>query len=234
MVGARPVVGYRAFIGTFERQVELQVPGADVLGFHGSPSSYDDMILATTPHEELLRLLDGCDQPLLLGGHSHVQLVRVIEGRLLVNPGSIGLPFRGVPLGEPQPISPWAEYALVRIDNRRVAVDLRRTRYDVEGMLRYTTESGAPYAFGGRRRGRPTRGARRSAPAEGCFLEGALASDPSGAPVFRNDARASYAGRGDTTRVRRRSGDVVFARKASGRHASMKLARAAGMHRIPK
>lgn len=136
----------RAFIGTFEQQVELQVPGADVLGFHGSPSSYDDMILATTPHEELLRLLDGCDQPLLLCGHSHVQLVRVIEGRLLVNPGSIGLPFRGVPLGEPQPISPWAEYALVRIDNRRVAVDLRRTRYDVEGMLRYTIESGAPYA----------------------------------------------------------------------------------------
>jgi hypothetical protein len=40
------------------------------------------------------------------------------------------------------------------------------------------------------------------------------------APVFRNDARASpYTGRGDTTRVRRRSEDVEFARKASGRDA---------------
>jgi putative phosphoesterase len=136
----------RAFIGTFQQQVELQVGGADVLGFHGSPSSFDDMILATTPHEELLRLLGGCEQPLLLCGHSHVQLLRVVDGRLLVNPGSVGLPFCGVPLGEPQLISPWAEYALVRIDNGRVSVDLRRTRYDVEGMLQYTIETGAPYA----------------------------------------------------------------------------------------
>jgi len=136
----------RAFIGTFQQQVELQVGGADVLGFHGSPSSFDDMILATTPHEDLLHLLGGCEQPLLLCGHSHAQLLRVVEGRLLVNPGSVGLPFRGVPLGELQLISPWAEYALVRIDNRRVSVDLRRTRYDVEGMLQYTIETGAPYA----------------------------------------------------------------------------------------
>jgi putative phosphoesterase len=136
----------RAFIRSFVQQVELRVGAADVLGFHGSPSSYDDMILATTPHEELLRLLDGCEQPVLLCGHSHLQLVRVVEGRLLVNPGSVGLPFRGVPLGELQLISPWAEYALVRIHNGRVSIDLRRTRYDVERMLQDTIQSGVPHA----------------------------------------------------------------------------------------
>jgi hypothetical protein len=82
----------------------------------------------------------------MLGGHSHVQLVRVVEGRLLVNPGSVGLPFRGVPLGELQRMSPWAEYALVRIDHGRASVELRRTRYDVERMLQQTIESGAPHA----------------------------------------------------------------------------------------
>jgi putative phosphoesterase len=136
----------RAFMGTFQQRVELRLGGADILGFHGSPSSYDDMILATTPHETLVRMLDGCDQPLFLCGHSHVQLVRVIQGRLLVNPGSIGLPFRGVAAGEPQLISPWAEYALVHIDTARVSVDLRRTRYDVKRMLQHTIESGVPYA----------------------------------------------------------------------------------------
>lgn len=136
----------RAFVHTFQPQLELQLGDAQVLCFHGSPSSYDDTILATTPHHELLRLLEGYHQPLLLGGHSHVQLVRVVEGRLLVNPGSVGLPFRGVPLGETQFISPWAEYALVRIDGGRVSVDLRRTRYDVEGMLQQTIESRAPHA----------------------------------------------------------------------------------------
>ena len=138
--------GDRSFVRTFQPRVELQLGEAEVVCFHGSPSSYDDMILATTAHEELLRLLNDCHQPLLLGGHSHVQLVRVIEGSLLVNPGSVGLPFRGIPLGELQLISPWAEYAVVRVEGSQVSVDLRRTRYDVEAMLRQTIESGVPHA----------------------------------------------------------------------------------------
>jgi diadenosine tetraphosphatase ApaH/serine/threonine PP2A family protein phosphatase len=82
----------------------------------------------------------------MLAGHTHVQLARLVEGMLVVNPGSVGLPFRGLPLGELQAISPWAEHALVRIDDRRLSVDLRRTNYDVDGMLRRTIDSGAPHA----------------------------------------------------------------------------------------
>jgi diadenosine tetraphosphatase ApaH/serine/threonine PP2A family protein phosphatase len=82
----------------------------------------------------------------MLGGHTHVQLVRVVEGTLFVNPGSVGLPFRGLPLGRLQPISPWAEYALVRVDGERLSVDLRRAPYDVEEMLEHTIASGAPHA----------------------------------------------------------------------------------------
>jgi putative phosphoesterase len=136
----------RAFVRTFQPRVELQLGEVEVLCFHGSPSSYDDMILATTPHDELLHLLGGCHQPLMLGGHSHVQLVRVIEGRLLVNPGSVGLPFTGIPFGELQLISRWAEYALIRIGGDQLSVDLRRTRYNVDAMLRRTTKSGVPHA----------------------------------------------------------------------------------------
>ena len=72
------------------------------------------MILATTPHDELLGMLDGFEHQLMLAGQTHVQLARMIEGRLVVNPGSVGLPFRGVPFGELQLVSPWAEYALDR------------------------------------------------------------------------------------------------------------------------
>ena len=103
----------RAFLRTFVPQIELLVDGVRVLCFHGSPLSYNDVILATTPHNELLGMLEGFDHPLMLAGHTHVQLARVVDGRLVVNPGSVGLPFRGLPDGELQLISPWAEYALV-------------------------------------------------------------------------------------------------------------------------
>ena len=136
----------RAFLGTFVPQIELRVGGVRVLCFHGSPLSYDDMILSTTPHNELLGMLEGFDHPLMLAGHTHVQLARVVDGRLVVNPGSVGLPFRGLPDGELQLISPWAEYALVHIEDSRISVELRRTSYDVDGMLQHMIESGAPHA----------------------------------------------------------------------------------------
>ena len=135
-----------AFIRTFAPRVELELDGVPILCFHGSPSSYDDMILAATPHEDIVRMFAGLPHPVMVGGHSHVQLVRVVEGTLLVNPGSVGLPFRGIPLGQLQLISPWAEYALVRVDDGRVSVELRRTLYDVEEMLARTIESGVPHA----------------------------------------------------------------------------------------
>jgi putative phosphoesterase len=136
----------RAFMRTFLPRFELRFPDVSLLCFHGSPSSYDDMILATTPHEELLDLLTGFDAPLMLGGHTHVQLTRLIAGTLLVNPGSVGLPFRGVAPGEFQFISPWAEYALVRVDDGHLSVDHRRVAYDVENVLRRVIDAGAPHA----------------------------------------------------------------------------------------
>jgi putative phosphoesterase len=135
-----------AFMRTFAPRIELELDGVQVLCFHGSPGSNEEMVLATTPHDELLRMFAGFDHPLMLGGHTHVQLTRVVEGTLVINPGSVGLPFRGLPVGELQLISPWAEYALVRIEERRISVDLRRTSYDVEGMLRPTIDSGVPHA----------------------------------------------------------------------------------------
>jgi len=136
----------RAFVQTFVPRVELNLDGCPILCFHGSPASYEEMILATTPHEELLGMLNGFEHQLMLGGHTHVQLARMVEGRLVVNPGSVGLPFRGVPFGELQLISPWAEYALVDIENGRLSVGLRRAHYDVEEMLRLVIASGVPHA----------------------------------------------------------------------------------------
>jgi hypothetical protein len=66
----------------------------------------------------------GFEQPAMLAGHTRVQLARLIEGTLDLNPGSVGLPFRGFPLGELQLISPWAEYALVRLEDQRISVEL--------------------------------------------------------------------------------------------------------------
>jgi putative phosphoesterase len=130
----------RAFIETFVD--ELERPG--LIAFHGSPRSYEDFIYATTPDEELSQMLDGTRAPMLAGGHTHFAMVRHFDGTLLVNPGSVGLPF--AKQERVMRISPWAEYAIVDADEGHLSVDLRRTVFDVDSLLQLIRGSGMPHA----------------------------------------------------------------------------------------
>jgi predicted phosphodiesterase len=129
----------------FVPRLELDLDGVRGLFFHGSPRSYDDMIFATTPEDEVRPMLEGAAAPLLVGGHTHVQLLRRYEAGVIVNPGSVGLPFRDW-LPREVRIAPWAEYAVLTADDGRLHVDLRRTPFDVEALLDLCRQSGVPHA----------------------------------------------------------------------------------------
>src|SRR5262249_51251527 len=60
----------RAFIAQFQPTVTVPlVDERNLLCFHGSPASFDDIILPTTPEEEFLALLGGYAPRVLTGGH---------------------------------------------------------------------------------------------------------------------------------------------------------------------
>lgn len=134
------------YVLSFEPTVEVALGGgATLLAFHGSPRSFEDMILATTPDDEVERMLDGRCALVLAGGHTHFQLFRRYAESAIVNPGSVGLPFRRGQAGVMR-ISPWAEYGLVDYDGERLGVQLRRTPFDVDGFLALMLRSGMPHA----------------------------------------------------------------------------------------
>jgi predicted phosphodiesterase len=133
------------FAGGFVPTIELELDGFDALLFHGSPRSYDEWIFATTPDDELAEMFDARRPSLLVGGHTHLQLARRFDESLIVNPGSVGLPFRDW-WPKRVRIAPWAEYAVVEAGQGRLQVDLRRTPYDVSGYLRESRASGMPHA----------------------------------------------------------------------------------------
>lgn len=117
-----------------------------LLGFHGSPRSFDDVIAATTPSAALSKLFAGNRAALLAGGHTHVQLLRRYGEARLINPGSAGLP--GVGPGTPNlpahlPAA-WGEYAVIEASHGRQRVDLRRVRLNVERMLATARATGMP------------------------------------------------------------------------------------------
>jgi hypothetical protein len=137
---------HRRYVLGFDQTLEVDLgSGASLLGFHGSPRSFEDMILATTSDAELERMLDGHTALILAGGHTHFQLFRRFGESAVVNPGSVGLPFRRGEAGVMR-ISPWAEYGLVDYEEGRLAVELRRTAFDVESFLALMLQSGMPHA----------------------------------------------------------------------------------------
>jgi putative phosphoesterase len=141
-LSAEDLAVMRSFLPT----VELDLgDGATVLCFHGSPSSNTDGIYSVTPDETLAQFFGDASNPVMVCGHTHVQMLRRYDHTVVVNVGSVGLPFSD---WDPDAIriAPWAEYAILGYDEGRLRVDLRRTTYDVEALLRLSLESGMPHA----------------------------------------------------------------------------------------
>ena len=135
-----------SFCLTYQLQLDADQPEKRLLCFHGSPRSYDDLLLAVTPADELDLWLVGQSAPVMAGGHSHVQMMRRHRTIVLINAGSVGLPMAEMPFtGEPR-FLPHAEYALVEYQRGRLGVTLRQVAYNCEETKAAALAYGLPFA----------------------------------------------------------------------------------------
>jgi len=135
----------RAYIRTFQPTVTLDLGGVTLLCYHGSPGSFHDKIVATTPAEVLAPLVGASSALVLAGGHTHEPYVRRYLDKILINPGSVGLPFERRADGSVRH-PPWAEYALVTWAHGELQVELRRAVYASRALIAYTRGSQMPDA----------------------------------------------------------------------------------------
>jgi predicted phosphodiesterase len=116
-----------AFLRTFQPRLEIALDDScALLLFHGSPRSHSEDLLAATPPLDVDRLLAGFTATVLAGGHTHIQMLRQHRGMLLVNPGSVGMPFKEYVAGRAPTILAHAEYAVVEARDGVVMVSLHR------------------------------------------------------------------------------------------------------------
>jgi predicted phosphodiesterase len=120
-----------AFLCAFESRISMDLgPLTDALLFHGSPRSHMEDLLATTDPVELDLCLGDSTATVMAGGHTHIQMLRQHRGMLLVNPGSVGMPFKEFADGQAPQIMPYAEYAMIEETAGTVQVSLRRVVVD--------------------------------------------------------------------------------------------------------
>jgi putative phosphoesterase len=132
----------RAYLAALPPTLRLRIGDWTLLCFHGSPRSDVDALLAETPAAALELLLAGT--PAANGfacGHTHLQFFRPHRSRVLLNPGSVGLPLGSLaPTERGWPLPAWAEYALIEVVGGEVEVIFRRVPVDI-GPLATATEA---------------------------------------------------------------------------------------------
>jgi predicted phosphodiesterase len=101
--------------------------------FHGSPRSYQEGIGEWTCTEKLTEHFESIEEPLLVCAHTHRPLVREVGEGLIVNVGSVGLPFNG----------DWrAQYVIFTLKASGWDVEFRQVDYDRDAFLRAYETSG--------------------------------------------------------------------------------------------
>ncbi|PVX75607.1 metallophosphoesterase family protein [Paraburkholderia unamae] len=128
----------------------------DVLLVHGTPqddlSYFLETVMAsgcrTATHDEVRRRAADAEATLILCGHTHLQrTMKLADGRLIVNPGSVGLPA----YEDSQPFahrmeagSPHARYASVTRSPRGWEVEFRAVEYDWHAAADLAASNGRP------------------------------------------------------------------------------------------
>ncbi len=134
-----------ALLRSFRSTITLSLDDhASMLCFHGSPRSNIADIFPATPDNVLARMLAGHGALVMAGGHTHVPFVRRYRQALLLNPGSVGLPFEVTVEGTHH--LPWAEYAIVEHEAGRLSAELRRLPIDADRVAQAILQSGMPHA----------------------------------------------------------------------------------------
>lgn len=134
------------FISNFQPTVPIKLEDRlDLLCFHGSPASFDDIILPAAPEEEFQKFLGPYTGQILTGGHTHAQQIRRIGDLFFFNPGSIGFAFSQYQPDGQFHADPWAEYAILTARNGEVSVEFRRIPFDAEDLIRIYRNSGRPF-----------------------------------------------------------------------------------------
>lgn len=139
----------RQFIQGFQPTISIDLEaGRKLLCYHGSPDSFDDIILPDIAQVELLKFLGEQTADVLAGGHTHVQFMRRIgkDATFHFNPGSVGFAYSHHQPESTFHADPWAEYAVLSSDGERLALEFRRVPYDVGPLIQAYQSSRRPYA----------------------------------------------------------------------------------------
>jgi putative phosphoesterase len=98
-----------------------------IVAFHATPDNLFETVLPNSEDETLeSRLIRSSNANIFVYAHIHIPYIRFIQGKVIMNIGSVGLPFDGLTK---------ASYGIVEIKNNNLSTSIRRVNYDIEKVI---------------------------------------------------------------------------------------------------
>jgi predicted phosphodiesterase len=139
----------RAFIRSFQPTVSVDLgQGRSLVAFHGSRTSFDQVLLPSTEEDEFQEILKPYSNSILTGGHTHLQFTRRLRDsqNFFFNPGSIGVAYNHEQSNDAGYLDPWAEYAVLTVEGLQTSLEFRRIPLDLKKMASIYRQSNRPFA----------------------------------------------------------------------------------------
>jgi putative phosphoesterase len=112
------------WLGRLRKSLEINIEGVKLAVFHGGPSRpIWEYVFPSEAMQRATEFLETTGADLLILGHTHVPFIHRLNGRVLMNPGSVGQPRDG---------DPRTSYTLVDTTEGSFEISHRRVEYDID------------------------------------------------------------------------------------------------------
>jgi predicted phosphodiesterase len=122
-----------ALLDRLPDRIDLEVAGFGTVRFcHATPRDDEEVVLVDSPMARWDEVFSGLPHGVttVVCGHTHMPFARLVDGRLVVNPGSVGMPYG-------RPGAHWALLSGGSVTLGRAVFDVEDARRDIRETSDY-------------------------------------------------------------------------------------------------
>jgi len=125
----------KSYLFSLPTHLELEFGGQSVYLVHGSPRNpLDEYVFPDFSNRDLVNVIRGVESDIIVLGHTHVPMKRMILGKNVVNSGSVG---------QPRDRDKRASYAVINF-GKETSVAFWRVDYDIAATAEKIKAAGLP------------------------------------------------------------------------------------------
>ena len=126
----------KEFLKSLPMKKTVEVEGIKILLVHGSPLNYLlEYVKPNISSERLKEITDNVDADIIINGHTHLMMAKHINGKTILNPGSVGRTKDGEPL---------ATYLILNVEKGIYNYEFIKVKYDVKTTVEKIVKVGLP------------------------------------------------------------------------------------------